>query len=77
MTNDSQSQTQAFHLARIDALERMVKSLEMQVDDLQFELDADNRMTFYNNQKVTPAPLEAEASQKQALTIINNYIQND
>jgi hypothetical protein len=55
----------------------MVKSLEMQVDDLQFELDADNRMTFYNNQKVTPAPLEAEASQKQALTIINNYIQND
>ena len=55
----------------------MVKSLEMQVDDLQFELDAEKRMTFYTNQKVTPAPLEAEASQKQAQSIIQNYLLND
>ena len=77
MTNDSQRQIESFHLARIDALERMVKSLEMQVDDLEFELNAEKRMTFYTNQKVTPAPLEAEASQKQAQSIINNYLIND
>ena len=76
MSNESQRQIEAFHLARIDALERMVKSLEMQVDDLEFELNAENRMTFYQteNQKVTPAPLEAEASQKQAQSIIQNYL---
>lgn len=74
MSNESQRQIESFHLARIDALERMVKSLEMQVDDLEFELNSEKRMTFYTNQKVTPAPLEAEASQKQAQSIIQNYL---
>jgi len=74
MSNESQRQIETYHLARIDALERMVKSLEMQVDDLEFELNSEKRMTFYTNQKVTPAPLEAEASQKQAQSIIQNYL---
>ena len=77
MSNESHRLIESFHLARIDALERMVKSLETQVVDLQFELDAEKRMTFYTNQKVTPAPLEAEASQKQAQSIIQNYLLND